>query len=171
MDHFARPDDDLALAQEQGRLQRNFQGYSTYPEADLLGFGVSAIGRVGPTYYQNLKGLDDYYAALDAGRLPAFRGVELTADDLARRAVIQALACHFRVSIESIEIAHVIDFRRYFAAELADLEAMEDDGLVEVGPDWIVVTPRGRLVVRAVCMVFDRYLRVQRERASYSKVI
>jgi oxygen-independent coproporphyrinogen III oxidase len=171
MDHFARPDDDLAIAQEQGRLQRNFQGYSTHPESDLLGFGMSAIGRVGPTYYQNVKQLDEYYAALDAGRLPVARGLELTADDLARRAVIQALACNFRVSIESIEIAHVIDFKRNFAAELADLRQLEQDGLVEVGPDWIVVTPRGRLLVRAVCMVFDRYLRLQRERASYSKVI
>ena len=171
MDHFARPDDDLAIAQEQGRLQRNFQGYSTHPEADLLGFGMSAIGRVGPTYYQNLKALDEYYAALDAGRLPVARGLELTADDLVRRSVIQALACNFRVSIESIEIAHVIDFRRYFAAELADLQRLEGDGLVELGPDWIAVTPRGRLLVRTVCMVFDRYLRVQRERAAYSKVI
>ena len=133
----------------QGRLQRNFQGYSTRPESDLVGLGVSAIGRIGPTYYQNQKRLDDYCGALDAGRLPVARGIELTPDDLVRRAVIQALACHFRLSIESIEIAHVIDFRRYFAAELADLERLEDEGLVEIGPDWIVVTPRGRLLTRS----------------------
>ena len=171
MDHFAKPEDELALAQRRGRMQRNFQGYSTHPESDLLGFGISAIGRLGPTYYQNLKRLDDYYAALDQGRLPVLRGVELAPDDLLRRAVIQSLICHFRLSIESIEIAHLIDFRRYFAAELQELEALEQEGLVELGPDWIVVTPSGRLLVRAICMVFDRYLRERRARAAYSKVI
>jgi len=171
MDHFARPEDELAVAQSQGRLQRNFQGYSTHPESDILGFGVSAIGRVGPTYEQNYKTLEEYYDALDAGRLPVWRGLELTQDDLVRRAVIQALICNFRLSIESIEIAYLIDFARYFAGELADLRHLADDGLVEIHPDWIVVTPRGRLVVRAVCMVFDRYLRASTQRAAYSKVI
>ena len=171
MDHFARPDDDLAIAQSRGQLQRNFQGYSTYPESDLLGFGVSAIGRVGPTYYQNTKALLEYYGALDAGRLPVSRGLELTQDDLVRRAVIQALSCHFRLSIESIELAYLIDFRKYFATELADLRRLAQDGLVELAPDWILVTPKGRLMVRAVCMVFDKYLRESRERARYSKVI
>jgi oxygen-independent coproporphyrinogen-3 oxidase len=171
MDHFAKPGDELAIAQGQGRLQRNFQGYSTQPESDLLGFGISAIGRVGPTYCQNLKSLDEYYGALDAGRLPVWRGMEMSADDLLRHAVIQALACHFRVSIESIELAHLVDFRRVFAAELEELKSLAADGLVELQPDWIVVTPRGRLLVRAVCMVFDRYLRERRSRASYSRVI
>jgi len=171
MDHFAKHDDELAVAQAQGRLHRNFQGYSTYGDSDLVGFGVSAIGRVGPTYYQNAKRLDDYYAALDEGRLPVLRGIELTPDDLVRRAVIQALACQFRVSLESIELAHLIDFRAYFAEELAALRPLEEDGLVELQPDWIVVTPKGRLVVRVVCMAFDRYLRERERRASYSKVI
>jgi len=171
MDHFAKPGDELALAQSQGRLQRNFQGYSTHAEADMLGFGVSAIGRIGPTYYQNLKRLDDYYAALDEGRLPVQRGIELTADDLLRRAVIQSLTCHFRVSIESIEIAYLIDFRRYFAEELADLKGLQADGLVEIQPEWIVVTPRGRMLVRTVCMVFDKYLRARQQAAQFSKVI
>ncbi len=171
MDHFAKRDDELAVAQAQGRLHRNFQGYSTYADSDLLGFGASAIGRVGPTYYQNAKRLDDYYAVLDEGRLAVWRGIELTGDDLVRRAVIQALACQFRVSIESIELAHLIDFRAYFAEELAALRALEADGLVELQPDWIVVTPKGRLLVRVVCMAFDRYLRERERRASYSKVI
>ena len=171
MDHFARHGDELALAQQQGRLQRNFQGYSTHPEADMLGFGCSAIGRVGPTYYQNRKDLDEYEGALDAGRMPVARGLELTPDDLVRRAVIHALICHFRVSIESIELAYLVDFRKYLAKELDDLKRLQDDGLVELQPDWIVVTPRGRLLVRAACMVFDRYLSEQRQRASYSKVI
>jgi oxygen-independent coproporphyrinogen-3 oxidase len=171
MDHFARPDDELAIAQAQGRLQRNFQGYSTHRGSDLIGLGVSAIGAIGPTYYQNQKQLDDYRAALDAGRLPVARGIELTPDDLVRRAVIQALACHFRLSIESIELAHLIDFRAYFAEELKDLRRLQDEGLVEMHDDWIVVTSRGRLLVRVVCAVFDRYLRTRQARAEYSKVI
>jgi oxygen-independent coproporphyrinogen-3 oxidase len=171
MDHFAKPDDELAIAQAQGRLQRNFQGYSTRAGSDILGLGVSAIGRIGPAYYQNAKELAVWQAGLDAGRLPVARGLELTADDLVRRAVIQSLACHFRLSIESIEDAHLIDFPSYFRAELAELRRLEDDGLVELRGDWIVVTARGRLLVRAVCMVFDRYLRQRRERATYSKVI
>jgi oxygen-independent coproporphyrinogen-3 oxidase len=171
MDHFAKPDDELAIAQAQGRLQRNFQGYSTRPDSDIVGLGVSAIGRIGPIYYQNAKELLQYQAALDAGRLPVARGIELTPDDLVRRAIIQALACHFRLSIESIELAYLVDFRRYFREELAQLRGLEAEGLVEVRDDWIVVTSRGRLLVRAICMVFDRYLREKQARASYSKVI
>lgn len=171
MDHFARPDDELAIAQRRGRLQRNFQGYSAYPESDLLGLGISAIGRVGPTYYQNQKRLDDYTAALDAGHLPVTRGIELSHDDLVRRAVIQALACHFRLSIESIEDAYLVDFREYFAREMADLAKLRDEGLVDITDEWISVTPRGRLLVRIVCMTFDRYLREAQQRARYSKVI
>ncbi|HYL90632.1 MAG TPA: oxygen-independent coproporphyrinogen III oxidase [Burkholderiales bacterium] len=171
MDHFARPDDELAIAQRQGRLQRNFQGYSTFPESDLIGLGISAIGRIGPTYYQNVKRLDEYYATLDDGRLPVVRGLELSADDLVRRAVIQALACHFRVSIESIEDAYLVNFRQYFAAEMKDLRRLQEEGLVDVSEEWITVTPRGRLLVRVVCMAFDRYLREAQARAQYSRVI
>lgn len=171
MDHFARPDDELAVAQRQGRLQRNFMGYSTQAGADMLGFGVSAIGSIGPNYYQNEKALDDYYERLDAGRLPVMRGLELTPDDLVRRAVIQSLICNFRVSIEAIELAWLVDFRRSFGAEMQELGRLEQDGLVDIQPEWIVVTPRGRLLVRAVCAVFDKYLRQRRERAAYSRVI
>jgi oxygen-independent coproporphyrinogen-3 oxidase len=170
MDHFARPSDELAQAQAIGQLKRSFQGYSTR-SGDLIGLGVSAIGQIGPTYYQNVKDLEPYYAALDAGRLPVLRGIELTPDDLVRRAIIQALACHFRVSIESIELSYLVDFRKYFAAEMADLRKLQGDGLVELEADWITVTPKGRLLVRAVCMVFDRYLREREARAGYSKVI
>jgi oxygen-independent coproporphyrinogen-3 oxidase len=170
MDHFARPDDALAQAQAQGRLHRSFQGYSTRP-GDLLAFGVSAIGRIGPAYYQNHKSLEDYYAALDDGRLPVARGIERSPEDLVRAAVIQALTCQFRVSIESIELAHLVDFAQLFAAELADLRRLQAEGLVELTPDWITVTPKGRLLVRVICMVFDGYLRRRMARASYSKVI
>ena len=171
MDHFAKPDDELAIAQRDGRLHRNFQGYSTHADTDLLAFGVSAIGRIGPTYYQNVKTLDEYYERLDWEHLPVMRGIELTQDDLVRRAVIQALICHFRLSVESIELAYLIDFRDYFAQELGDLARFAEEGLVEVSPEWITITPRGRLLVRAICMTFDRYLRENRARASYSKVI
>jgi oxygen-independent coproporphyrinogen-3 oxidase len=171
MDHFAKPDDELTIAQRQGRLHRNFQGYSTYAECDLLAFGVSAISKVGPTYSQNYRTLDEYYDALDAGRLPVMRGLELTADDLLRRCIIQALMCHFEISIESLEIAHLIDFKSYFAPEIADLREMEKAGLIALDDNWITVLPRGRMLVRAIAMVFDRYLRYDRERARYSKVI
>ncbi len=171
MDHFAKPDDELTVAQRQGRLHRNFQGYSTHAECDLLAFGVSAIAKVGPTYAQNVKTLDEYYDILDQDELPVLRGIELTADDLLRRAIIQALMCHFELSIESIQIAHLIDFKEYFAAELADLREMEKAGLLKIEDDWISVLPAGRLLVRGIAMVFDRYLRADRERARYSKVI
>ncbi len=171
MDHFAKPDDELAVAQRQGRLHRNFQGYSTYADADLLAFGVSAISKVGPTYCQNVKTLDEYYDALDRGVLPVMRGLELTSDDLLRRSIIQALMCHFELSFEAFEVAHLIDFKTYFAPELAALRDMENAGLLEIGDQWITVLPRGRMLVRAIAMVFDRYLRSDRERARYSKVI
>ncbi|NLF54881.1 MAG: oxygen-independent coproporphyrinogen III oxidase [Thauera phenolivorans] len=171
MDHFAKPDDELTIAQRQGRLHRNFQGYSTHAECDMLSFGVSAIAKIGPIYSQNVKTLDEYYDALDRDELPVLRGIELTPDDLLRRAVIQALMCHFELSMQSFEIAHLIDFREYFAAELADLKEMEAAGLVKVDGDWISVQPAGRLLVRGIAMVFDRYLRSDRERARYSRVI
>ena len=171
MDHFAKPGDDLAVAQRQGRLHRNFQGYSTHADSDLIAFGVSAIGRIGPTYYQNTKTLDEYYDALDWDHLPVKRGIELTQDDLVRRALIQALICHFKLSVESIELAYLLDFKTYFAAELADLAEFAKEGLVDITDDWIAITPRGRLLVRGICMVFDRYLRENRERAKYSRLI
>jgi oxygen-independent coproporphyrinogen-3 oxidase len=171
MDHFAKPDDELTIAQRQGRLHRNFQGYSTYAECDLLSIGVSAIGKVGPTYAQNYKTLDEYYDALDRGVLPVLRGIEASPDDLLRRSIIQALMCHFEVSIEALEIAHVIDFQEYFKEEIPDLKEMEDAGLLRLSDRWITVLPPGRLLVRAIAMVFDRYLRHARQTARYSKVI
>ncbi|HMA31932.1 MAG TPA: oxygen-independent coproporphyrinogen III oxidase [Casimicrobiaceae bacterium] len=171
MDHFARPDDELAVAQRNGELHRNFQGYSTHADCDLLAFGISAIGKIGPTYSQNVRTLDQYYARLDAGQLPEFRGYRLSADDLLRRDVIQALMCSFGVDFDVVGEAHGIDFGRYFGPELEALEPLAGDGLVEVSPRRIAVTPRGRLLVRTVAMVFDRYLREAREQARYSRVI
>jgi oxygen-independent coproporphyrinogen-3 oxidase len=171
MDHFALPDDALAVAMRQGRLHRNFQGYSVQADADLVGLGVSAIGAIGPTYSQNYRVLDDYYDALDQGRLPIMRGIELTADDLARRAVIQALMCHFELSKESIEVTYLIDFDRYFAAELEDLREFERMGLLSMEAGWLAVTPKGRLLIRSICMVFDRYLRHGQDAVRYSRVV
>ncbi|MRR49622.1 MAG: oxygen-independent coproporphyrinogen III oxidase [Rhodocyclaceae bacterium] len=171
MDHFAKPDDELSIAQRQGRLHRNFQGYSTHAEADLMAFGVSSIGKVGPTYCQNVRTLDEYYDMLDRGQLPIMRGLELSADDLLRRSIIQALMCHFELSIESIEIAHLIDFKSYFAPELESLREMEQAGLLSISDQWISVLPKGRMLVRVIAMAFDRYLRTDRERVRYSKVI
>ena len=171
MDHFARPDDALAVAQRQGRLHRNFQGYSTHAECDLVALGVSAIGSMGPTYFQNHRGLDKYYDSLDRGMLPIARGIELTADDLARRAVIQGLMCQFELSKEAIEIAYLVDFDRYFEAEMLELADLARHGLVVCEPRWIQVTPKGRALIRNVCMVFDKYLRHEQEVQRYSRVI
>ncbi|MBV6320768.1 oxygen-independent coproporphyrinogen III oxidase [Duganella violaceipulchra] len=175
MDHFAKPEDELAVAQRQGRLQRNFQGYSTRAEAELISCGVSAISAVGATYSQNEKTLEAYYEKLDEGKLPVSRGIKLDTDDLLRRIVIQKLMCNFELSIASIEQAYPIRFAQYFAAELEKLQAFEDDGLLEVDPEWITVTPKGRLLIRNICMVFDRYLNLPRadgpQPLRYSKTI
>jgi len=171
MDHFAKPEDELAIAQRQGRLHRNFQGYSTHSDCDLIALGVTAIGKVGPTYSQNYRTLDDYYDALDRDELPIMRGLELNADDVARRAIIQALMCHFELSKDSFNIAHLIDFDKYFAVELEELREYEQEGLLTMSEHWISVTPKGRMLIRNICMVFDKYLRTRTEHAQYSKVI
>ncbi len=158
MDHFARPADDLAVAQQQGRLHRNFQGYSTHADADLVACGVSAIGAVGSTYSQNVKTLEAYYARIDSNELPIERGIALTMDDLLRRTLIQMLMCHFELSVSAIEQAFPIVFAKYFESEIERLRVLAGDGLLTVGPQWISVTLKGRLLIRNICMVFDRYL-------------
>ena len=171
MDHFAKPDDELAIAQCEGRLHRNFQGYSTHSDCDMMSFGISSISKVGPSYYQNVKTLDEYYALLDQGVLPVFRGIELDADDILRRAIIQSLMCHFELNMDAVEAAHGIVFRDYFAGELVALQEMVDAGLVRIEERRIVVLPPGRMLVRAISMVFDRYLQANRQTTRYSKVI
>jgi oxygen-independent coproporphyrinogen-3 oxidase len=171
MDHFAKPGDELAVAQREGKLHRNFQGYSTHADCDLLSLGISAIGKTGATYNQNLRTLEDYYARLDADVSPCFRGWRLSADDRLRRDVIQALMCQFTVGFERVEALHGIAFREYFSTELKDLKPLAEDGLVEIAADALTVTRRGRLLVRSVAMLFDHYLREQREQARYSRVI
>ena len=171
MDHFALPGDALAVAQRQGRMHRNFQGYSAIADADLVGLGVSAIGAIGPTYSQNHRALEDYYQALDGGRLPVMRGVLLSPDDLLRRSVIQALMCNFALSKQALEVAYLIDFDSYFSVELAELREFEDLGLVTLKDDWLGVTAKGRFLIRSICMVFDRYLRQGRDSPRYSRVV
>jgi oxygen-independent coproporphyrinogen-3 oxidase len=152
-------------------LHRNFQGYSTQPDCDLIALGVSAIGRIGATYSQNAKTLDDYYDALDQGRLPIVRGLAVTRDDLLRRAVIMALMCQGRVQFESIELGHLIDFKSYFARELESLQDLQAHGLVTVDDAAIEVSATGWYLVRAIAMTFDRNLRVDQDRARFSKII
>jgi oxygen-independent coproporphyrinogen-3 oxidase len=171
MDHFALPTDALAVAKRQGRLHRNFQGYSTQPDCDLIALGVSAIGRIGATYSQNAKTLDEYYDALDQGRLPIVRGMALTRDDLLRRSVIMSLMCQGQLQYESIELGHLIDFKTYFARELDTLREFEEQGLVTVHDSGVQITPTGWYLVRAIAMVFDKNLQVDQDRARFSKII
>jgi len=171
MDHFALPNDPLAQAKRQGRLHRNFQGYSTQPDCDLIALGVSAISRIGATYSQNAKTLDEYYDWLKRDALPVVRGLALTRDDLVRRAVIMSIMCHGRLSYESVNLAHLIDVRSYFAAELEALKVHADDGLLSLDADGFELTPLGWYFVRSVAMVFDRYARTDLARERFSKVI
>jgi oxygen-independent coproporphyrinogen III oxidase len=175
MDHFAKPDDDLAIAQKQGRLHRNFQGYSTHAEAEMVSCGVSAISAVGGTYSQNEKSLERYYERIERGELPIARGISLSMDDLLRRIIIQRLMCDFELSMSSLEMAYPISFTNYFEKEMKRLRELETDGLLVMNDDWITVTPKGRFLIRNICMAFDRYLGVEREtkldRMRYSKTI
>jgi len=171
MDHFALPDDALAVAKRQGRLHRNFQGYSTQPDCDLIALGVSAIGRVGATYSQNAKTLDEYYDHLNQNRLPIVRGLALTRDDLVRRAVIMALMCQGELLFEPLEAAWLIDFRRYFATELEVLQEMAGQGLVTFNADGVQVTEMGWYFVRGIALTFDRYLQADRNRTRFSRII
>lgn len=170
MDHFAKPEDELAVAQRSGTLYRNFQGYSTHADCDLIGLGSTSIGQVGNSYSQNMKELEEYYAAIDANHLPVFRGVELNDDDLLRREVITQLICHFELDTTKIAKRFAIDFDSYFAVELSELKAMETDGLLKLAPGRIEVQPAGKLLIRNICMVFDRYLR-EKSGQRFSKVI
>ena len=171
MDHFALPDDELARSQRLGSLIRNFQGYSVGPDTDLIGIGVSSIAKVGTTYSQNERELGAYYDALDRSRLPVARGFEMGPDDMLRRSVIMALMCQFEISMETISTAWLVNFKERFAPELADLAEYVALGLVTIDEDSITVTPRGRYFVRAIASVFDRYLRDDRSRVAYSRII
>lgn len=171
MDHFALVDDELVTAREQDHLHRNFQGYSTHAYCDLVSLGASAIGHVAHSFYQNEKNTNAYSEAVEAGRLPIVRGLSRTPDDILRDDVIQDLMCQGKLVPEAIEEQYGIDFADYFAEEIDALQPLAEDGLIEMRDDEIRVTPSGQLLLRAVAMVFDRYLRSETAGRRYSKVI
>ena len=171
MDHFARPDDELAVAQRDGVLHRNFQGYTTQGDTDLLGMGVSAISMIGDSYAQNQKELKAYYQQVDETGNALWRGISLTRDDCIRRDVIKALICHFRLDFSSIENQWDLRFNDYFAEDLKLLKPLATDGLVEIYEQGIEVTAKGRLLIRNICMCFDVYLRQKARMQQFSRVI
>jgi oxygen-independent coproporphyrinogen-3 oxidase len=171
MDHFALPEDTLAVAQRRGMLHRNFMGYTTQPDCDMIGLGVSAIGRMGASYAQNFRTLDEYCDAVRAGRLPIHRGYELSRDDMLRRSAIMSIMCGGEVSFAALECSFLVDPKLAFSQELGRLREFQDLGLVRVDQDGIAVTAQGRYFVRAIAMVFDRYLRSAMQSGAYSRVL
>ena len=169
MDHFALPEDPLAIAQSDGNLYRNFQGYSTHSECDIVGLGLSSIGQVADSFSQNEKSLEKYYQALESGQLPINKGLIINQDDKIRRALIMELICHFEVNISRLEERYSIKFMNYFADSLEKLVEMQNDGLVELKSNSIKVMDRGKLLVRNICMLFDSYLELSD--TSFSKTI
>lgn len=171
MDHFARPEDELCVAQRNRTLHRNFQGYTTKAGSDLLGLGVTSISGVDRAYAQNQRDLPAYYAAIEANTLPTMRGIQLTDDDVLRRAAISKLLCHCMIQKQEFEAEYNICFDAYFAEELAALARLRDDGLVQLQPDSIQVTLLGRIFIRNIGMVFDRYLRKPKDKPVFSKTL
>lgn len=170
MDHFAKPNDELAVAQRERTLHRNFQGYTTKSEAELFGFGATSISMLYDSYIQNYKILRDYYQAIEEGKFPIERGVYLNEDDIIRRDVIMKLMCHFRLVKGEIEEKFKIRFDSYFSYELQQLKSMENDGLLVIYPDRIDITPVGRLLIRNIASIFDIYIRAKKEKR-FSKAI
>jgi len=171
MDHFAKPDDELAIAQKRGTLTRNFQGYSTHGDCELIGMGITAISDIGNCYAQNVTTLEEYDRIVNEGTIPVFRGIKLDTDDLLRREIIFQLICHFKLDFSVIEDRYRIGFRDYFYNELHALGEMENDGLLEVKTDSISITSPGRLLIRNICMVFDKYLRQTQCERAFSRSI
>jgi len=171
MDHFAKPDDELTIAQQEGKLYRNFQGYSTQADCDLIGFGVTSIGYVGGGFFQNRKDMDAYAESVESGEFPVFRGYILSDEDHLRRQVIMRLMCDFALDYARFETVFGINFREHFADGLSDLKEMASDNLVDLRDDGLTVLPAGRLLIRNVAMVFDEYLQKKKEGTSFSKVI
>jgi len=158
MDHFSKPDDDLAIAQLNGTLQRNFQGYSAHKECDLIAMGITSIGKIGHSFSQNVKTLDSYYKLLDDNQLPLLKGYNLSFDDKLRAEIIYKLTCYSKLNITSIELDYDIVFDKYFCSALPTLKQMQRDGLITINSKLLIVTPVGRLLLRNIVMVFDNYL-------------
>ena len=171
MDHFGKPDDELTIAQREGKLYRNFQGYSTHADAELVGIGITSIGYVDGSFFQNRKELDSYYASIDAGEFPVFRGYQLSDEDHLRRQVIMRLMCDFSLDFSAFEKTFDIDFRAHFADAIADMEGMVTDGLIELQENGLQVLPAGRLLIRNIAMAFDEHLRNKGQEVKFSKVI
>lgn len=171
MDHFAKPDDELAVAQRTGNLHRNFQGYTTHAECDLIAMGVSAISQIGSVYYQNEHEMQAYSNAVETNSHAIKRGVSLSQDDIIRRHVITHLICHFELDKTSVSKQFDIDFDTYFADSLAELEAFSKDGLINLNPESIAVNPAGRLLIRRVCMAFDAYIPKEQNTQRFSRII
>ena len=171
MDHFAKPDDELALAQKNGQLHRNFQGYTTHAACDLIAMGVSAISSVHHSYSQNSKDINDYYEQLDHQQLPIIKGLVLTADDVMRRQIIQQLSCHFKLNFLKIENDYQIVFKTVFKKELAALQPMIEDRLVSIHEQQLIVSDMGRFLIRNICMIFDKYLENKESINKFSKLI
>ena len=171
MDHFAKPNDELTIAQQEGKLYRNFQGYSTQADCDLIGLGVTSIGYVGGAFFQNHRDMEPYTKDINAGEFAVFRGYVLSDEDHLRRQVIMRLMCDFALDFAPFESQFGINFSEHFADALADLTEMAEDGLVELRRDGLTVLPAGRLLIRNIAMAFDEYLRKKKEQTSFSKVI
>ena len=171
MDHFAKPDDELSVAQKEGKLYRNFQGYATHADCDLVGIGITSIGTIANSFAQNVRTMDEYYAKIDAGELAVFRGVEIDNDDLIRRETIMQLICHFKLNFSNIEKRFNINFKDYFVNELERYGVMVEDGLITMDDKSIEVTSKGRLLIRNICMVFDRYIKPDEKTERFSKLI
>jgi oxygen-independent coproporphyrinogen-3 oxidase len=171
MDHFALPDDDLVQARHEGTLQRNFQGYSTHGECDLVGLGVSSISSIGNVYAQSAVTTMEYEALIEGGHIPIRKGIAVDEDDLIRADVIQALMCYDRLDFDDFNASHDIEFRDYFKAELERLPTLATDGLIDLDADSITITPKGRLLLRSIAMVFDRHIDEVGNEKRFSKAI
>ncbi|MFZ7306442.1 oxygen-independent coproporphyrinogen III oxidase [Avibacterium avium] len=171
MDHFAKPDDELAIAQQNGVLHRNFQGYTTQEECDLLGLGVSAISLLGDTYAQNQKELKHYYAEIEQKGTALHKGFVMSQEDCLRRDVIKQLICNFKLDYQPIEQQYGIDFKQHFAEDLALLAPLAADGLIDIGEKGLQVSPVGHLLIRNICLCFDTYSRQQARRQQFSRII
>ncbi len=171
MDHFSKPDDELAIAQKNGNLYRNFQGYSTHGNCDVVGMGITSIGKIGDCYSQNVKTLDEYDEIISKRQIPVFRGYMLDTDDLLRREVIARLICHFRLEFSQIEEMYINDFNRYFFNEMKEIKLMEGDGLLLVDDEKIDVSQTGRFFIRNICSVFDKYFNRSDRITQFSRMV
>ena len=170
MDHFAKSSDSLVKAQLDGTLHRNFQGYSTHADSDIIAMGITAISNIGDNYSQNVRSIEDYEKSLEQNKIPVFRGIELEDDDVMRREIINQLMCNNRLNIDRLEKKWRIDFKTYFKTSLTNLQAMADDGLLNISNSNINITASGRLLARSICMQFDRYLQ-EKNKSRFSRVI